>query len=179
MPSLLLFEWATFGIVGATYMSLSIIRSDASDLRGAWAVIGAYLPLIACFQCNRSCLQFDRASCLDHDRASRRIEPPKVHWNCRYGPCPITFVRHNHSLQRTKDVGRFAGKIEYWSFRLSMRWTDPRPLSSKPLGCQRGVAGQTFGNCSLAGQTSRSVTAALVHKHGFQVVWRVDRCLYQ
>ena len=47
MPSLLLFEWATFGITGATYMSLSIIRSDANDLRGAWAVIGAYLPLIA------------------------------------------------------------------------------------------------------------------------------------
>jgi hypothetical protein len=46
MPFLVLFEWAVLGIAGAVYVSLAELRSDERQLQGAWAIVGAYIPLI-------------------------------------------------------------------------------------------------------------------------------------
>jgi hypothetical protein len=46
LPFLVFVDWATLGIAGAVYVNLSTIHSDAHQLQGAWAVLGAYIPLI-------------------------------------------------------------------------------------------------------------------------------------
>lgn len=46
MPFLVLFEWAAMGIAGAVYIVLAELRSDTSQVRGAWGIVGAYVPLI-------------------------------------------------------------------------------------------------------------------------------------
>ena len=46
MLFLVLFEWAAFGITGAVYLVLTELRPDTSQVRGAWSIVGAYVPLI-------------------------------------------------------------------------------------------------------------------------------------
>jgi hypothetical protein len=46
MPFLVLLDWAVLGVAGAVYVSLATLRPDARQLQGAWAVLGAYVPLI-------------------------------------------------------------------------------------------------------------------------------------
>jgi len=46
LPFLVLVEWAAFGITGAVYIIRTELRSDASQLRGAWGIVGAYVPFI-------------------------------------------------------------------------------------------------------------------------------------
>ena len=46
LPFLVLLEWALLSIAGAIYVSLAELRADGRQLQGAWAIVGAYIPLI-------------------------------------------------------------------------------------------------------------------------------------
>jgi hypothetical protein len=46
MPFFALFDWAVLGIAGAVYLALAELRPEDHQTKGAWAVLGAYLPLI-------------------------------------------------------------------------------------------------------------------------------------
>jgi hypothetical protein len=46
MPVLVLIEWGVLGMAGAIYLLLAEMRQAGRYLLGAWAMLGAYLPLI-------------------------------------------------------------------------------------------------------------------------------------
>lgn len=46
LPFLALVDWAALSVIGAVFIILAELKRDVHQLRGAWGVLGAYIPLI-------------------------------------------------------------------------------------------------------------------------------------